>query len=130
MSRRVGQLVFGVALVWLAALYPAKLISGESGVLFTGVAALICLLPAVGTLLWCEWSFKGSPERQLAAVMGGTGVRMFVVIGIGMALFFLVEEFEHTAFWIWVVVFYLATLALEIAVLVAGRSAADRTGHP
>jgi hypothetical protein len=43
---------------------------------------------------------------------------MAVVLGLGWLGHSLVPELHTTAFWIWLVVFYLATLALEIGLLV------------
>jgi hypothetical protein len=91
-------------------------------ILHTAVAALLCLVPTAATLLWCELVLGGSPEQQLAAVMGGTAIRMVFVVAAAMVLYFNFEDFHSGGFWIWVVVFYLATLVLETT-LVARRQA-------
>ncbi len=74
----------------------------------------------LATLLWCQRTFTSSPEQQLLAVLGGTGLRLVVVLAGGIALYHQVEALNRPAFLIWVVVFYLATLTLEI-MLVAQR---------
>lgn len=85
--------------------------------LFSATAGLLCLAPAVATLLWSLRAFHGLPEQQLLAVMGGMGARVVVVVGAGMVLYFGVPEFHYLRFWLWVVAFYLVTLSLEMAAL-------------
>jgi hypothetical protein len=114
---------------WILVVYPAHLLWGEPAVLFSAVAGLLCLVPAALTLVWCQWAFRGAPEQQLLAVMGGTGVRLLFVIGLGMTLYLSLPEFHHAAFWLWVVLFYLLTLALEIGIVVARGSAPGRPSN-
>jgi hypothetical protein len=120
-------LAAGVAAFWLAVFYPARLLWGDSAILFSAVAGLLCLVPAAISLVWAHQARKGKPMQQLASVMGGMGLRMAVVLGGGMALYFLADGFHHAAFWAWVVVFYLVTLALEVGLVVARHSQAERT---
>jgi hypothetical protein len=126
-KRNLTVLVGGVLALWLLLAIPAQLVWGETALWFSGTAALLCLLPAVGTLLWSQWSFKGSPEQRLAAMMGGTMVRMFLAGGGAMLLFSAVPKFHESAFLIWVLVFYLATLGLEVFLLVREASAEGST---
>ena len=91
----------------------------------SAVAFAICLIPALLTLAWSLWALRRSPEHQLAAVMGGTGVRLAVV---GAATVLLHSRFEYLrqtpGFLTWVLVFYLFTLGLEIAVLLRAQPTA------
>lgn len=87
----------------------------------------LCLVPAVVTLAWASRTVHGKPEEQLAAVLGGMMVRMVVVLGGGIALFFAVPVLHNAAFWLWVLGFYLLTLVLEIALVLA---ALPRQGEP
>jgi hypothetical protein len=119
MKHGLRWLVAGCLLFWLALAYPACLLAGDVAVLHSAVAALLCLLPSAATLLWTRSALKGLPEQQLATVLGGTTVRLLFVLGIGMALFYLVPAFHSQGFWIWVIVFYLFTLALEVTLVVA-----------
>lgn len=123
----MGLLTAGAVAFWLLIVYPARLLWGESAVLFSAVAGLLCLVPAAASLAWSHRGLKGKPTRQLAAVMGGMGLRMVVVLGGGVALYFLATDFHHAAFWAWVVVFYLVTLALEVCLIVAHHSATGRS---
>ena len=86
-----------------------------------------------------------SPARQIVMVLGGTGVRMVVVLGAGLlmspyypavviavlreVLGYLgnpnwapAHEPTVTAWWGWILAFYLVTLALEVGILVAARA--------
>jgi hypothetical protein len=115
----------GTLSFWLLVAYPARLLWGDAAAVFSGVAALLCLVPMAVTLVWSYRAFHGSPEKQLAAVLGGTVLRMLFVICAGLALCQLHPYFNGRAFWIWVVVFYLFTLTLEMVLLLGRASAKD-----
>jgi hypothetical protein len=91
-----------------------------------GVATLLCALPSAVTLLWCDLVLGGSPEQQLAAVFGGTGLRMAFVVAVGMVLYLNVDSFHDNGFWLWVIVFYLTTLTLEMVLVVRRQAALDK----
>ena len=48
-----------------------------------------------------------------------------VVLGLGLAVYLSLPYFQHASFWLWLLVFYLFTLAVEMVLLttrpVAGR---------
>jgi hypothetical protein len=116
-SKSLALLVGGTFVAWALVAYPARVWWGESALLFSGTAALLCLLPSAVTLAWAHASFKGQPHQQVAAVLGGAGLRMlFVVVG-GLVLYHSIPEFFYVRFWIWVIAFYLLTLALEMFLL-------------
>ena len=55
-------------------------------------------------------------------VLGGTGLRMFFVLAGGMVLYLFVPYFQdEIAFWLWVMVVYPVTLALDVALILCGR---------
>jgi hypothetical protein len=120
------QLVGGTLLCWLVVVVPARWLWGDSALLFSTTAWLLCLVPSAGTLAWAQWALRGKPEQQLLAVMGGTVVRMLFVLGIGMALYLTLPDFQYIRFWLWVIAFYFITLTLEI-VLVTRQSAQSST---
>jgi len=124
-TRSLGLLVGGSLTFWLVVAYPAWLLGGEAAVVFSAVAGLLCLVPTAATLLWCLWASREAPEQRLLAVMGGTGVRLVVVLGAGMALFHALPYFHYPTFWIWVIVFYLFTLTLEVGLILTRPSAMD-----
>ena len=115
------MLVGGAFAVWLLVLYPARELGGEHAVLFATVALLLCLVPTVVTLVWTRWAAQQSAEQQMVAVLGGTGVRMGVVLASGLILYRWVPSFAHMSFLFWLLVFYLVTLALEVTLLIAGH---------
>src|SRR4051812_33595085 len=113
MIRDLTLLVVGVGGVAVVAVGPALWYGVGDVLLLAGAAVGVCLTPAALTLAWSSWASRGSPERQLLAVMGGTVVRMLVVLGAGMVLFQAVPALHRTSFWIWVIGFYLTTLTIE-----------------
>jgi len=91
--------------------------------LFYGTGLLLCLIPTSVTLWWGRRALEQSPEQQLTAVMGGTGVRMFVVLFAAWALWSNVGFFHQNSFWTWLLIAYMVTLALEITLLLMGKPA-------
>jgi hypothetical protein len=124
--RRLSLLVAGCLAFWAVVVFPIRLVD-ETAFVFSGVACLLCLLPTVVTFIWCHKSLQGTSEQRLLAVLGGSGVRMLFVIGAGMALFHLLPAFHYQRFWLWIIVFYLFTLTLEMVLLLTGQAAAGRS---
>jgi hypothetical protein len=116
----LGALVFGV----LTAV-PAARLWGPAMYVNAAVAGALCLVPTAIALLTAEWTLRSSPQQQLLAVLGGTGLRMMVVLTAGAALSKLVPFFaeqELIEFWGWILIYYFFTLTLEVVLLVRGRS--------
>jgi len=108
--------------LWALAAYPAYRLWGESALVYSSVALAICLIPTAATLAWARWAVDQSPEQQLLMVLGGTGARMGTVLLAGL-LFYLNAPYpqERQAFWVWLLVFYLFSLAFETVLMVKGR---------
>jgi hypothetical protein len=123
---RLALFVTCVVTLWVIVAYPARYLGGNAALAYSAVAALLCLVPTVATMAWAGWALEKSPEQQLLMMLGGTGVRMAVVLAGGLALYLLVPFFHQRGFWLWILVFYLLTLALEMLLIVAGRHASDR----
>ena len=117
MRTQVGVLITGVVFAWMLASYPAWRYDREMGLLMSGAAALLCLIPAVVTFLWGLKAMAGTPAERLQHAMLGMLLRMVVVLGGGLALYLGVPGFERLGFWLWVAGFYLGTLALETVLL-------------
>src|SRR5262245_16607109 len=64
LKKSLAFLVFGTVAIWLVVGIPARLLWGESSLLFSATAAVLCLLPAAGTFVWTRKSFRGTPEQQ------------------------------------------------------------------
>jgi hypothetical protein len=128
--KRVGILIACTVLLWAAIAYPAWLLGGEQTLVYSLVALGLCLTPAAATLLWADWSSRQAPETQPAIILGGTGIRMGLVLGIGLLLYTQSPYFQEWSFWICLLLFYLFTLALEVMLVVNGRGAAERRQTP
>jgi len=125
--RRLVLFLAGSLALWTLVAIPARFIWGDWALVYSGTALALCLAPTTVTLLWSAWAFQQAPEHQLAMVLGGTGLRMFVVLAAGLVLYNHVEYFQnHPGFWTWVLVCYLVTLALEVALMLSGRQAVDQ----
>jgi hypothetical protein len=125
-TRRLLLLVAGAAAFWLLVGLPARLLGGgDAALLHCGAAVLLCLPPMAVTLVWAGWMQSRPTPDQMVAMLAGSGVRIaFVLVG-GMVLYFFVPYFkDQIAFWIWVLVVYPCTLALDVALMLAGRPAA------
>jgi hypothetical protein len=121
--RRLLLLLGGCAAFWLLVGLPARRLGGgNTALVFSGTALLLCLVPAAATLVWAERAMRRSPEQQLILVLGGTGLRMFFVLAAGWTLYQWVPYYQgQISFFVWLLVCYLFTLALDMALLLAGR---------
>jgi hypothetical protein len=124
---QVGRLLVVCSAVWVAAAYPAFLLRGEMGLVHSAVAAVVCLVPAGATLLLAK---LGSPDQRALLILGGSGIRMFVVLGVVLLLNLTTSYFQPIGFALWVLVFYLVTLAMEVALLVQEQSGLQTADQP
>jgi hypothetical protein len=123
-------LIGGTAAFCALVTFPVRLLAErnewerpELTVRWSTTAGLLCLVPTALTLVWTSRACLGRPEQQLLAVMGSTGVRLLAVLGGALVLFMGVEGYEYQRFWIFVVVYYLFTLALEMVLIARGTAA-------
>lgn len=101
--------------------------------LFASTASLLCLVPAVGTLLWVGPALQR--EEPMAALMhlAGTAIRILGVLSVTLILVVGVEPFRgKLAFLFWVAGAYFLLLTVEIVLLVGRPSmvGTHRTGLP
>jgi hypothetical protein len=122
-TRRLLFLVGGCAAFWLLVGLPARQLGGgDAALVFLGTALLLCLAPAILTLVWGERAFRQSADKQLVLVLGGSGVRIVFVLLTGWTLYLSAPYYQRqNGFLIWLVVGYLFTLALDVTLLLAGR---------
>ncbi|MCI0741715.1 MAG: hypothetical protein L0Y72_22000 [Gemmataceae bacterium] len=106
-----------LVLLWAALLHPGLQLSGDLVWPQSLAALALCLVPGLATMAWALKS-KASPEMRLAAILGGSGIRMAIALGGGLALYRGLPETFTDSFWVWVGVFYLVNLALEVVLLV------------
>jgi hypothetical protein len=118
------------ALIGLLVILPARAWWGDESALTGAVALAICLLPALGTLAWVQWSWGRPIETQFTAGLGGTAVRLvavaFVTLFLGESVPFLAAHGLVS----WVLFFYLTTLALEVGLLLWAWPTAVRPSQP
>jgi hypothetical protein len=127
--------VTGVLALWAVASGIALLAwpeRREMFLIYSAAAAALCLVPGALTLTWALWGSSQSPEQRRLVALGGTVVRMFFVLGAGLLLTSTVAYFGHRSFWLWLLLFYLGTLALEMIVVVRalGQQGNQQTSSP
>jgi hypothetical protein len=116
--RAIAYFLIGVLLFWTLVAVPSRQIWGDSAVVFSAVAMLLCAVPTVATLALSRWAFQKSPEHQLYVLLGGPGLRMACAGGTALVLYLYVPYFqEQPAFLIWLMICYLFTLGLEKVLL-------------
>src|SRR5207253_1299665 len=103
---------------WVLVALPARALLDDAEqarrvIAYSGVGLLLCLMPAALTLLWARRALDRSPEAQLTAVLGGSGVRLFVTLLAAWLLTDRVPFFRDGSFWYWLLGAYLFTLTLE-----------------
>ena len=131
MNRRLAYFVGGCITFWVLVAIPARRWWGDTSAVYAAVALLLCLVPTSLTLLWAGWAQGRAPEQQMAMALGGSGIRMFVVLTAALVLYQKIPFFqEQGGFWVWVLVFYLFTLALEVVLLLRGREEAPASSSP
>jgi hypothetical protein len=118
----------GSILFWVLAAWSGRHLWGDTAAVYSGVAAVLCLIPAALTLAWAGRLQQGSPDQQLLRVLAATGTRIVIVLAGALALYRLFPYFhEGPGFWMWIAVFYLFTLGFETLLLVSARSAAEES---
>ncbi len=123
---RVVQLMVGMTLCWAALTYAAWLHWGPSAVTESSLAVVLCLAPAAITLAMGQFVLRQTPQLTLVFVVGSMALRMLAVLAGGLAILALVPTLAASRFWVWVVVFYLLTIAVETTLLVRTCAPAGR----
>jgi hypothetical protein len=112
---------------WLLLAYPAYLLAGSAGFQKCCLAAALCFVPAVGTCLWCALGKQVTPGQSLLRALAATVIRMSFTLAGGLLIALIWTSFQRMDFWIYLLVFYLFGLSLEIALL---RTAPGRCDAP
>jgi hypothetical protein len=97
---------------------------------YSAAAAGLCLLPSTLTLVWALAGGGRTAEERRLVVLGGTGLRLFFVLGAALALRSLVPFFQGPSYWVWLLVFYLFTLALEMVLVIRALNAPGQGAEP
>ena len=118
---------------WLVAVLASRVRGpwGETTLVYSAVAAGLCGLPTVAVLLWAQWAGRQSPDQQLLMVLAGTAIRMFTVL-LGAGILYNTDfggelYFQRSPrFWLWILVFYMISLGLEVTLVLTRRLSADQ----
>ncbi len=114
--RKMSLLLSIAAALWLVLAGPAYMLRGTLALEGLSYAVLMCLVP--GWLVVYVTTRYPEAGSQATAVLLGTGLRMaFVLIGMVM-LRDLRPELGHYEFQLWVILSYLAFLAVETVMIV------------
>jgi hypothetical protein len=77
-------------------------------------------VPTVLVMAGADWAFHQDALQQTYMVLGGGGLRLFFVLGAALFLTEIAGLYRgQIAFLVWVGIFYLFTLALEVGLLVS-----------
>lgn len=119
-------------MAWLALTLAAVAADGYRHWLPSTAAAILCLVPAVGTTVLATATESRPPVEALGAVLLAPLIRLVAVLAGGLALWWVVPAFRPAParFGAWVLGFYLITLVAETAVLLsrAGGSRSAPSG--
>jgi len=108
--------------LWLLLALPASyLTESDAPVWHSGAAALLCTVPMALAFVGTTRLARRDPRTAAVVALGASGLRMFVVLSGGLVLGLLVPFYRNQAFWLWLVVFYFTTLALDVALLLRLR---------
>lgn len=118
-------LIVASLVVWGLLLGVAWAVGLDGALRHSGTALGLCLVPAVVTMA-IALRASGSAEGRTLAALGGSGIRMFVVLGVGFLLHRQLPAEYPVAFLYWLAVLYLAILGLEVALVVRQTRDADR----
>ena len=121
-------LLVGISvLAWAALLYPGWHWLGGAALVQSAVAWVLCVVPGAAATAWALGRNQTAETRTLA-VLAGSGIRMFATLAGGLILTELWPEAFPKVFWLWVGVFYLLLLALEVIVLVRHHQSSTSIG--
>lgn len=112
--------------LWLLVLWPAYALGDRHGLIGASIAAVLCLVP--GWLVFAAIGLYGvaaSPTKQVGI---GLALRMVFVLGGFLAVKTAFPQLGTREFTVWLLVFYLATLAIETRQLMQGL--ADSSESP
>ncbi len=130
MTGRLLLLAGGCAALWVVLGVPARhLGGGDEALLLSGTASLLCGVPMLLSAVVVLRVGRKDPRLATLAVLGTTGVRMLAVLSCGLLLAQAVPFYRGQAFWLWLGVMYVGTLALEVSILLATRHSASAAGQ-
>ena len=126
--RQCAWLTGAAAALWALLAIPAWLTAGVDGLEGLSYAAVLCLVPGWAVFLLAS-SVSDRGVRTLVTVAGGMSLRfVFVLVGV-LTIPMVRPRLGLREFVLWLVVFYLATLAVETVHLIRGNSTGNHLGQ-
>ena len=119
---RCLKLVLAIGGLWLLAVMPARYFWGTDGVEAATVSAVCCL--AGGCLTFWFTARVSQPRVQAFAVLLATAFRGVCAL-VGAVVMQVFMGLPPETYLIWLVVFYLVSLALETAMLMGPRTSSS-----
>ena len=124
--RRLGTMLTAPLALWVLLAVPVRYLADDDNAwAHSGVAMLLCLVPAALTFFVADRLMRRDPQQGSMVLLGATGVRLFGVLLVALVLVFTVPLFARGRFFVWLLVFYFFTLALELTLLLRGRPSSD-----
>ena len=111
--KRIGSFLIWCFWGWIPIAVLAALIGGLEQVPETFVAWLICLVPGLLLLAWAEPRRGGGAGIAMPLMVRGFLYRMVLTLAGSLGYWYWTGQQVSVAFWIWMIVFYLLTLAIE-----------------
>lgn len=128
MIRPVAILVSVMLGAWLCVAGGALLAGHADYVLPTMVAAVICLVPALATLVWALRSRPETTAAHMQQTLLGSMARIGLTAAGGLIAY--LGGYQSSVFLVALAGFYIVVLMVETRLLVADRSRrADNAGH-
>ena len=123
MLSRCFWLAVATLALWAILFWPAKMIGGRDGIEGLTISAVLCLIPGWLVFALCT-QFRHAGTQMPLVVLGGSVLRMlFVLFGLfvvqGMR-----EDLSFREFTVWLLAFYLGTLATETLLMLKSQPAA------
>jgi hypothetical protein len=117
---RVLILVVATTAAGMLTVLPLALLADPGHAAAGALAAVLCLIPAAGTLLLAGVVGRGDPDRDTTVILAGIGFRF---VGVTAGVFLLGDAVTAAGigrerFAGWAVFFYLMTLTAESVLLV------------
>lgn len=112
---RCGLLAAVVVLLGLLLAFPAYAIAGVAGLEGLSYAAALCLLP--GWVVIALSDSYGVAKFRVAPVLIGMGIRFGAILGGVLIVMWARPQLRFREFLVWVVIYYMVTLAFETSVL-------------
>lgn len=118
-----GKLICWVVLFWLLTTPALRYLlqKDQSVYLLSGIAALICITPAILAFTITEFLFFNHPGNKILASFAFSIVRMFYVVGAALYLTTRWDFFQSYDFLVWLSAYYLLILTLETYLVIKQR---------